>query len=60
MRVNTVHVPGGRHRTYINGSLRHTASSPGGGFYDKVGAYRTDSGQGPATAVRSGVRSWRR
>ncbi|MFC6088450.1 hypothetical protein [Saccharothrix lopnurensis] len=60
VRVNTVHVVGGEHRTYVNGSLRHTYASPGGSFYDKFGAYRTNSGQGPATVVWSGVRFWRR
>ncbi|MFJ5263107.1 hypothetical protein ACIQAC_21840 [Streptomyces sp. NPDC088387] len=60
VRVNTVHVVGSQHRTYINGSLQHTYSSPGGSFYDKFGAYRTDSGNGPATVVWSGVRFWRK
>src|SRR5687768_9447099 len=60
VRVNTVHVVGSQHRTYINGSLRHTYASPGGSFYDKFGAYRTNSGQGPATVVWSGIRFWRK
>jgi len=60
VRVNTVHQSGNQHRTYINGSLRHTASSPSGNFYDKLGAYRTASGQGPATVVWSGIRFWRK
>ncbi|MBT2365987.1 hypothetical protein J7E88_11870 [Streptomyces sp. ISL-10] len=60
VRVNTVHQVGGSHRTYINGSLAHTASSPGGSFYDKFGAYRTNSGNGPATVVWSGIRFWRK
>ncbi len=52
---------GSQHRTYINGSLRHSMSSPGGSFYDKFGSYRTDSGAGPiARSVWSGVRFWRK
>jgi hypothetical protein len=60
VRVNTVHVVGSTHRTYINGSLRHTMRSPGGSFYDKFGAYRTASGNGPITVVWSGIRFWRK
>lgn len=60
VRVNTVHVVGSQHRTYINGSQRHTYASGGGNFYDKFGAYRTASGQGPATVVWSGIRFWRK
>jgi hypothetical protein len=60
VRVNTVHQVGGRHRTYINGSLKHDVSSPGGSFYDKFGSYRTNSGQGPVTVVWNGIRFWRK
>lgn len=60
VRVNTVHVVGSAHRTYINGSLRHTVSSPSGSFYDKFGSYRTDSGNGPITVVWSNIRFWRK
>jgi hypothetical protein len=60
VRVNTVHVVGSKHRTYINGSLKHTVDSPSGDFYDKFGAYRTASGKGPATVVWSGIRFWRK
>ncbi len=60
VRVNTVHQVGSQHRTYINGSLRHSVSSGSGSFYDKFGAYRTASGQGPATVVWSNVRFWRK
>jgi hypothetical protein len=58
VRVNTIHEVGKQHRTYINGSLKHTVSSPSGDFYDKFGAYRTASGKGPATVVWSGIRFW--
>ncbi|TFI27362.1 hypothetical protein E4P36_13845 [Streptomyces sp. 4R-3d] len=60
VRVNTVHQVGSEHRTYINGSLKHSYASPGGSFYDKFGAYRTDSGSGPANVVWSGVKFWRK
>jgi hypothetical protein len=60
VRVNTVHEVGSSHRTYINGSRRHSFGSPGGSFYDKFGAYRTASGRGPATVVWSDIRFWRK
>ena len=60
VRVNTIHQVGNNHRVYINGSLRDTVESPGGTFYDKLGAYRTNSGQGPITVEWSGIRFWRR
>jgi hypothetical protein len=60
VRVNTVHQVGSQHRTYINGSLKHTVSSPGGSYYDKFGAYRTASGNGPATVEWSGIKFWRK
>ena len=60
VRVNTVHVVGSTHRTYINGSQKHSVSSSGGNFYDKFGAYRTASGQGPATVVWSNIKFWRK
>ncbi|MFI7676800.1 hypothetical protein [Actinophytocola sp. NPDC049390] len=60
VRVNTVHEVGGTHRTYINGSRKHTVSSGTGGFYDKFGAYRTNSGAGPISVVWSGIRFWRK
>jgi hypothetical protein len=60
VRVNTVHVVGRTHRTYINGSLRQTIASDGGSFYDKFGAYRTGSGRGPVTVEWSDIRFWRK
>ncbi|MEU9338249.1 hypothetical protein AB0D49_34725 [Streptomyces sp. NPDC048290] len=60
VRVNTVHAVGSQHRTYINGSLQHTYASPSGSFYDKLGAYRTNSGNGPATVEWSDLRFWRK
>ncbi|ANZ42311.1 hypothetical protein BBK82_46735 [Lentzea guizhouensis] len=60
VRVNTVHNTATEHRTYINGSRKHTYASSGTSFYDKFGAYRTSSGQGPATVVWSNIRFWRK
>jgi hypothetical protein len=60
VRVNTVHVVGSTHKTYINGSLKQTISSSGGSFYDKFGSYRTSSGAGPVTVQWSGVQFWRK
>ena len=61
VRVNTVHnVGNGQHRTYINGSNRHSQGGGTGAHYDKLGAYRTSSGAGPATVVWSGIRFWRK
>ncbi|MFD4638834.1 hypothetical protein ACFWN2_16080 [Lentzea sp. NPDC058436] len=60
VRVNTVHNTATEHRTYINGSRAHTYASSGTSFYDKFGAYRTSSGQGPATVVWSNVKFWRK
>lgn len=60
VRVNTVHVVGGEHRTYINGSLKNTVDSDSGDFYDKFGAYRTGSGAGPITVVWSDIKFWRK
>ncbi|MGO1071826.1 hypothetical protein [Lysobacter sp. CA199] len=60
VRVNTIHEIGNSHRTYINGQLRHTYGSSNASYYDKFGAYRTSSGQGPATVEWRGIRFWRR
>ncbi len=60
VRVNTVHQVGTSHRTYINGSRKHTYDSPGGSYYDKFGAYRTSSGSGPVTVQWSGIKFWRK
>ena len=48
------------HRTYINGSRKHTVEQRHGDFYDKFGAYRTGSGAGPISVVWSGIRFWRK
>jgi len=58
VRVNTVNQVGSSHRTYINGSLKNTMSSPSGSYYDKLGAYRTASGQGPISVTWSNIKFW--
>jgi hypothetical protein len=58
VRVNTVHAVGSQLRVYINGSLKYKVSSPSGSFYDKFGAYRTASGQGPIAVDWSGIQFW--
>jgi hypothetical protein len=58
VRVNTVNQVGTTHRTYINGSLKNTVSSPSGSYYDKFGAYRTSTGQGPISVTWSNIRFW--
>jgi hypothetical protein len=60
VRVNTVHETGKQLRVYINGSLKYTQSTPKGSYYDKFGAYRTGSGQGPITVVWSNISFWRK
>jgi hypothetical protein len=60
VRVNTVHVVGKTHKTYINGSLKRTENSSGGSFYNKFGAYRTASGKGPITVEWSNVQFWKK
>jgi hypothetical protein len=60
VRVNTVNQVGTTHRTYINGSLKNTVSAPSGSYYDKFGAYRTSSGNGPITVTWSGIQFWRK
>jgi len=60
VRVNTINRSGGSHQTYINGSLKHTVSTPSGNYYDKFGFYRTSSGAGPGTVVWSSIKFWRK
>ncbi|MFD9700678.1 hypothetical protein [Lentzea sp. NPDC059081] len=60
VRVNTVHNTATEIRTYINGSSKHKYATNGSSFYDKFGAYRTSSGQGPATVVWSNIKFWRK
>jgi hypothetical protein len=58
IRVNTI-IGGGSHQFFLNGSLTSTRSASGA-FFDKYGAYKTLSGQGPITVEWTGIRSWSR
>ena len=42
----------------INGAKALTQSSPGGSFYDKIGAYATSTGHGPITVQWSNLQFW--
>ncbi|HEY4460388.1 MAG TPA: hypothetical protein VGN81_39120 [Pseudonocardiaceae bacterium] len=53
--VDTIHQVGKTIQVYINGSLKYTGSSKSGSFYDKFGAYRTDSGKGQITVQWSNL-----
>ena len=59
-RINTVHYLGSaKVVVYLNGSLKFTQyGGEGSAWYDKLGAYRTSSGYGPATMYWSGIRFW--
>src|SRR5207244_1305478 len=60
VRVNTIHHPGGSLQCYINGSQKLSISSASGGFYDKIGTYRSSSGNGPISVTWSGIKFWRK
>ncbi|KAL7942886.1 hypothetical protein V8C42DRAFT_330656 [Trichoderma barbatum] len=60
--INTVHNADIRsYRVYVNGALAfRDDNAPSGGFYDKLGAYTTDSGVGPMSVTWSDVAFWTR
>jgi hypothetical protein len=62
IRVNTVHYLGSAKVVlYLNGSNVFTQyGGEGSAWYDKLGAYRTSSGYGPATMYWSSIRFWRK
>ena len=55
--VTTIQV-GNTFELDINGAKVLTQSSPGGSFYDKIGAYATASGHGPVTVQWSNLQFW--
>jgi len=59
-RVNTVHYLGSAKLVvYLNGSQKFTHyGGEGSEWYDKLGAYRTASGYGPATVSWTNVKFW--
>ncbi|KAM0249350.1 hypothetical protein ACHAQJ_009111 [Trichoderma viride] len=60
--INTVHNADIQSfRVYVNGALAfRDDNAPGGSFYDKIGAYTTDSGTGPLDITWSDVAFWTR
>jgi hypothetical protein len=58
-RINTITTSGGNVQVYVSGSLKETKTgdtSP----YNKIGAYATSSGGGPATVTWSSVQFWKK
>jgi hypothetical protein len=58
VRINAVcNVSARKVDNYVNGSLRQTQTNPpgGGSYYFKLGAYRTNSGRGPADVTWSRI-----
>jgi hypothetical protein len=60
--INTVHNADiHSYRVYVNGALAfRDDNAPSGSFYDKIGAYTTDSGTGPLSITWSDVAFWTR
>ena len=59
--MNTVHdADAQEYRVYVNGVLSHTDNvAPGGDFfYDKIGAYTTESGTGPIQITWTQMGFW--
>ncbi|CEJ82088.1 hypothetical protein VHEMI02177 [[Torrubiella] hemipterigena] len=57
--INTVHNANTKkYQVYVNGDLKYTTSAPGGSYYDKLGAYNTDSGTGPIDVEWTNVAFW--
>ncbi|KAH8807746.1 hypothetical protein F5884DRAFT_346157 [Xylogone sp. PMI_703] len=60
VRINTVHDANSHtYSVYVNGKKSFTDNNaPGGSFYDKLGAYTTDSGTGAITVQWNDVQFW--
>ncbi|CRG89993.1 hypothetical protein PISL3812_07033 [Talaromyces islandicus] len=57
--LNTVHdADSSKYDVYINGEKTYSTTSVGGSYYDKYGAYTTDSGSGPITVEWTDVTLW--
>lgn len=57
--INTIHDADNQlYYVYVNGEETFSISAPGGSFYDKCGAYTSDSGTGAITVVWSDVSLW--
>ncbi|MFB9297250.1 hypothetical protein [Kibdelosporangium philippinense] len=59
IRVNTVY-SGGKHQIWINGGTPITIGGNGGCHYDKVGAYRTESGRAGIDVSWTGIHFYTR
>ncbi|CEJ81152.1 hypothetical protein VHEMI01297 [[Torrubiella] hemipterigena] len=58
--INTVHdTANNLYQVYVNGQLSYTDNgAPDGNFYDKYGAYTTNSGTGPIDVTWTNVQFW--
>ncbi len=59
MRINTIASSGGSVQVYVNGSQKESKSG-GSRPYNKLGAYATASGAGPAEVHWSSIQFWRK
>ena len=59
MRINTVATASGSVQVYVNGSQKESKSG-GNNPYNKLGAYATASGAGPAEVHWSSISFWRK
>lgn len=61
IRINTVTYTGSdKVAVYINGSMVEEITGGAGNYYDKFGAYRTNSGYGPVSVTWSSIRFWQK
>lgn len=61
VRINTVTYTGSDHvAVYVNGSMVEDVTGGAGSYYDKLGVYRTGSGQGPVSATWSSIQFWQK
>jgi hypothetical protein len=59
VQINTIHDADNQTYTvYVSGEDSFNIAAPGGSFYDKCGAYTSDSGTGAITVVWSDVEFW--
>lgn len=59
VQINTIHDADQKdYSVYVNGKKSFTISAPGGSFYDKCGAYTSDSGSGAISVTWSDVEFW--
>jgi hypothetical protein len=59
MRINTTATSGGSVQVYVNGSQKESKTG-GNQPYNKVGAYITGSGTGPATVTWTSISFWKK